>query len=68
MDAGALGGGQIIDAPPTHLQEHERNEQEPQGETRPVITVITFSRCMSASPNVAVVMARNNPKWENIEH
>ena len=32
MDAGALGCGDVIDAPPTHLQEHERNEQYPQSE------------------------------------
>ena len=36
MDARALCGGQILDAPPTHLQEYERNEQDPEGETRPV--------------------------------
>ena len=30
MDAGALGSRQVIDAPPTHLQEHKRNEQDPQ--------------------------------------
>ena len=36
MDAGALGCGQVINAPPAHLQEYERNEQDPQGETRPV--------------------------------
>ena len=32
MDAGALGGGQVIDTPPTHLQEYKRNEQYPQSE------------------------------------
>ena len=32
MDAGALSGGQVIDAPPTHLQEYKRNEQYPQSE------------------------------------
>ena len=32
MDTGALGCGQVIYSPPTHLQEHERNEQYPQSE------------------------------------
>ena len=32
MNAGTLGSGQVIDAPPTHLQEYERNEQYPQSE------------------------------------
>ena len=36
MDAGALGRGQVIDAPPTHLQKYKGNEQYTQGETRPM--------------------------------
>ena len=36
VDAGALGSRQVIDAPPTHLQEYKRNELDPQGESRPV--------------------------------
>ena len=34
MDAGALGGGQVIDAPPTHLEQYKRYEQYPQSELR----------------------------------
>ena len=34
MDAGALGSGQVIDAPPTHLEQYKRNEQYPQSELR----------------------------------
>ena len=34
MDAGTLGCGQVFDAPPTHLQQYERNEQYPQSELR----------------------------------
>ena len=34
VDAGALGRGKVINAPPTHLQEHERYKQYPQSELR----------------------------------
>ena len=32
MYARALGGGEVIDAPPTHLQENEGNDEHPEGQ------------------------------------
>ena len=38
----ALGGRQVIDAPPTHLQEHERDDQYPQSQALSVVRPLTI--------------------------
>ena len=61
MDAGALSGGQVIDAPPTHLQEYKRNEQYPQSELwlvsgyLPVMHLDKIGEVMAAHSRTAAI-------------
>jgi hypothetical protein len=47
MNAGALGGGQVIDAPPTHLEQYKRYEQYPQSELRLVFFLLYGCKVLS---------------------